>query len=280
MLLIVAVLVAVAARAGLASRRIALRPGLDAVAARRDERAAARGLLARIGRTPFARRLGDTNRLARRSALAGLQDRRDEVAGIRAVGGLTVTLGCLMIAMIGAPVALVALPLAAPAAIRIPELALVRMGKRRQQRIAAKVPELVELLVTTTRAGLSPAVAFHRSVGVLRGPLRDELAFAVQEMDLGVSWSRALDRLVERNDVPALRRMSVALGRSRRLGTSLATTLRSVAEDLRADRRARAEEAARRAPVKMLFPLVFLVLPAFLLLTVGPVVLATVRSLR
>ena len=53
-----------------------------------------------------------------------------------------------------------------------------------------------------------------------------------------------------------------------------------MAEDLRADRRARAEEAARRAPVKMLFPLVFLVLPAFLLLTVGPVVLATVRSLR
>ena len=81
-------------------------------------------------------------------------------------------------------------------------------------------------------------------------------------------------------DVAPLRRLAVSLGRSQRLGTSVGSTLRSVAEDLRADRRARAEEAARRAPVKMLFPLVFLILPAFLLLTVGPVVLATVRSLH
>src|SRR5438128_2368627 len=74
--------------------------------------------------------------------------------------------------------------------------------------------------------------------------------------------------------------LAIALGRSARLGTTIGSTLRSVAVDLRGERRARAEELARRAPIKMLFPLVFLILPAFLLLTVGPVVLAMLRSLH
>jgi tight adherence protein C len=68
--------------------------------------------------------------------------------------------------------------------------------------------------------------------------------------------------------------------RSHRVGASVRGSLKALVDDLRAERRARAEERARRAPVKMLFPLVFLILPAFLLLTVGPVLLSTVRSLH
>jgi tight adherence protein C len=74
--------------------------------------------------------------------------------------------------------------------------------------------------------------------------------------------------------------LASALGRAHRLGTSPRAALRGIATELRAERRARAEELARRAPVKMLFPLVLLILPAFLLLTVGPVLLATIRSLH
>jgi tight adherence protein C len=200
--------------------------------------------------------------------------------GVRALAVLAVLCGAAILAGTGMWMAIAVGPVVAMAAARGPEMVLARIGKRRQHRIATRVPDLVEPLVTTTRAGLSPAIAFRRSAGILRGPLADEVALAVQEMDLGLPWSRALETMVERNDVPALRRLAIALARSRRLGTSIGSTLRSVAEDLRADRRARAEEAARRAPVKMLFPLVFLVLPAFLLLTVGPVVLATIRSLH
>ena len=86
--------------------------------------------------------------------------------------------------------------------------------------------------------------------------------------------------MVVRSEVPSLRALAAALSRSQQLGTVLGSTLRRVAENLRREQRARAEEAARKAPIKMLFPLVFLILPAFLLLTVGPVVLATIRSLH
>jgi len=237
-------------------------------------------LLVRFGRSRVALVLGDPDRMGRRLELAGVTMRRDSILGLRACAVLLAILMCLVVAGTGAPVALAAAPLLVACAIKVPEVVLARMGKRRQERIAARVPDLVELLVATTRAGLSPAVAFRRSAGVLRGPLADEVSRCVREMDLGVPWSRTLWTLVERTDVAPLRRLAVSLGRSQRLGTSVGSTLRSVAEDLRADRRAWTEEAARRAPVKMLFPLVFLILPAFLLLTVGPVVLATVRSLH
>jgi len=237
-------------------------------------------VLARLGRSRIATLLGDPARLGRRLELAGVAAGRDSILGLRACAVLVAIALCVAVAGSGAIVALAAAPVLVLCAARAPEVVLARMGKRRQERISARVPDLVELLVATTRAGLSPTVAFRRSADVLRGALADEVSRCVREMDLGVPWSRTLSALVERTDVPPLRRLAVSLGRSQRLGTSIGSTLRSVAEDLRADRRARAEETARRAPVKMLFPLVFLILPAFLLLTVGPVVLATVRSLH
>jgi tight adherence protein C len=143
-----------------------------------------------------------------------------------------------------------------------------------------RIPDLVEVLVATSEAGLAPAVALSRSATVLHGPLAQELERAAGEIELGVPWRVALQHLVARTDVPSLRRLVAALARSNRLGGAVRAALRGVAADLRAARRLRSEELARRAPVKMLFPLVFLILPAFLLLTVGPVVLATLRSLQ
>jgi tight adherence protein C len=145
--------------------------------------------------------------------------------------------------------------------------------------MAAQVVDLVELLCATTEAGLGPSEALRRSTGALSGPLGAELHAVVGRIELGQPWRAAFEELVGRVEIPSLRRLSIALARSHRLGTSLRVSLRTVAQDLRDERRLRAEETARRAPVKMLFPLVLLILPAFLLLTVGPVLLATIRSL-
>jgi tight adherence protein C len=161
-----------------------------------------------------------------------------------------------------------------------PTVLLARRGRRRQRSIELRVPDLVEVLVATAEAGLAPAIAIGRAPGVLHGPLAQEIELVSGEIDLGVPWREALRHLLDRTDVPSLRRLVAALTRSSRLGSTVRTALRSVADDLRSTRRIRAEELARRAPVKMLFPLVFLILPAFLLLTVGPAVLATLRSLQ
>jgi len=217
-------------------------------------------------------------RVSRLLVLAGLEWSPLEIAFVKLSLGLGCSLAALLVAGSG-PVVLV-LPLICAATYRAPDFALARRARSRQAEIERRVPDLVELLVAITEAGLAPGMAVRRSAEVLIGPLGDEVRLAVDEIDLGLPWRAAMERLVGRTDVPSLRRLVSALARSNRLGTPIRSTLRSVADDLRADRRAKAEEAARRAPVKMLFPLVFLILPAFLLLTVGPVVLATVHSLR
>jgi len=129
-----------------------------------------------------------------------------------------------------------------------------------------------------TEAGLSPALAFRRAADVLPDPLGAQLRAVVRRLDVGIPWRAALTEVTEGGGIPALTRLVRSLTRSQRLGSSLAAVLRGLARDLRHARRAQVELAARQAPVKMLFPLVFLILPAFLLLTVGPVVLSTVRS--
>jgi tight adherence protein C len=237
------------------------------------------GLLVRAGRTRIARRWSGRRVVRQRLELAGRPTSPEAFAGLQflcASGGLGLS---VVLAMFARPVVIL-LPLFGFAGLRLPEVGLARMAKRRQLRIALHVPDLVELLVATTEAGLNPVVAFGRSTNLVPGPLGEELRTTVNEIDLGLPWRAAMQGLAERTDVPSIRRLVAALSRSHRLGTSLSETLRTVADDLRADRRARAEELARRAPTKMLFPLVFLILPAFLLLTVGPVVLATIRSLR
>ena len=236
-------------------------------------------LLARLGRSSLARRLAWSEPLHRSWVVAGRPGSIQEWQGRRLVAAMAGVLAVLILTTL-APPAVVLLPLALLAGLRAPALALARRGRKRQEAIEAHVPDLIEVLVATTEAGLNPMVAFQRSCEVIRGALGDELRRTSRQIELGTPWRTALEQLEAHAAVPALRRLVVALGRSHRLGTSLSATLRAVALDLRDTRRARAEELARRAPIRMLFPLVFLILPAFLLLTVGPVVLATLRSLR
>jgi tight adherence protein C len=216
--------------------------------------------------------------MARRLELAGGPLSLDAMVGVGAATGVLMGCVCLLGVMM-APPAILLCPLGFVCGARGPSVALARRARRRQDRLARAVPGMVEVLMAATDAGLGPAVAFRRTAQVLGGPMGQELRLTAQEMDLGVAWDQALAGLARRTDVQSIRRMVAALTRSNRLGTSVGLSLRRVADDLRRERRTRAEEMARKAPIKMLFPLVFLILPAFLLLTVGPVLLATIRSL-
>jgi tight adherence protein C len=143
----------------------------------------------------------------------------------------------------------------------------------------AQIPQLLDLLAAASSAGLAGQLALRRAVAALGGPLAAELADALNAVDLGARWRDELAAAAERLELPDLRRTVGALSRTETLGASLADSTAELAASVRAARRAAVTERARTAPVKMLFPLVFLVLPAFLLLTVVPVLLTTVQSI-
>ncbi len=189
----------------------------------------------------------------------------------------------LGVALAAGAVALALLPAAALPAAGV-AWALPGMGARRRRRrylaaVAADLPDVVDLLVLAVGAGLTVRLAVAAVARRSPGPLGAELARAGQEADLGRRLADALDDLPERAG-EATRPLVGALIASERYGAPLGASLERLAHEVRADRRRRAEEAARKVPVKLLFPLVSCTLPAFGLLTVAPLIASAVRSLR
>ena len=138
---------------------------------------------------------------------------------------------------------------------------------------------MLDLLAAGSRAGLSAELSLRQAAGVLAGPLGTDLRSIFEDADLGGRWRDELVRYATEGDSTDLRRTVSVLERTERLGSPLSEASRDLAATVRQTRRAATMERARTAPVKMLFPLVFLILPAFLLLTVVPVLLATVRAI-
>jgi tight adherence protein C len=160
-----------------------------------------------------------------------------------------------------------------------PALHTRRERARRADAVVRSLPEVVDLFHLAIASGLTVPLAVDAVVRRSDGPLVEELALALDEVALG---SRLGDAL---HDVPAragevTRPLVAALVASDRYGAPLAEALARLATEVRADRRRRAEEAARKVPVKMLFPLVCCVLPAFGLLTLAPLIAGALAALR
>ena len=173
-------------------------------------------------------------------------------------------------------------PAAVPAALMawsLPVLRSRRGNRRRLAAIARDLPDVVDLLVLAVGAGLTVRLAVAAVARRSSGPLGAELARAGHDADLGRRLADALDDIPARAG-EATRPLVAALIASERYGAPLGASLERLAHEVRADRRRRAEEAARKVPVKLLFPLVSCTLPAFGLLTVAPLVASAVRSLR
>lgn len=187
-------------------------------------------------------------------------------------------LGALAGLMAG-PFALAVSPAAAFAGFRLPLFMLRGRTKARRERVAAALPEVADLLAVCTEAGLNIALALRRVADRTSGVLGAELRRMLDEVDLGTPRGRALERFAARNEIADIDALTQTLISAERFGTQISASLTSFASDLRAKHRRRAEEQARKAPIKILFPLVFLILPAFVLLTVAPLLLGTFESL-
>ncbi|HEX6596549.1 MAG TPA: type II secretion system F family protein [Acidimicrobiales bacterium] len=171
---------------------------------------------------------------------------------------------------------------AVPAAAVVWALPGVRARRAERRRLAAiegDLPDVVDLLVLAVGSGLTVHLAVSRVAARASGPLSEELSRIVDEVSLGRRLSDALDDLPARAG-EATRPLVGALVASERYGAPLVAGLERLSDEVRRDRRRRAEEAARKVPVKLLFPLVACTLPAFGLLTVAPLVASAVRSLR
>lgn len=143
----------------------------------------------------------------------------------------------------------------------------------------AAVPDLFDLLAVSVTAGLSPRLALERAPDVLDGALGDVLLTVRRDVGLGSPWHEALEDAAASAGTAELRHLAVTLRRAERLGAPLGERLRELASQVRKERRAQREERARRAPVQMLFPLVFLILPAFVVAAVVPALIVATRDI-
>lgn len=165
------------------------------------------------------------------------------------------------------------------AVVTAPPLLVHRTQRRRDAEVARSLPEIVDLFDLAVGAGLNVTLAVEAVARRATGPLADELVAALDEVRLGRRLADALSEVPDRAG-EVVRPLVDALVSSDRYGARLGDALPLLASEVRADRRRRAEEIARRVPVKLLFPLVCCVLPAFGLLTLAPLIAGAAAALR
>jgi len=164
-----------------------------------------------------------------------------------------------------------------------PTSILRRLGRARQTRIARELPAILDLMVVSLEAGLGLAESLRlvaREFGRRGGILAGELGIAAAEMGAGVSLAESLRNLAERSGSEELKALGALIIQSDQMGSRLGPALRASGEQLSVRRRARAEERAQRSAVQMLFPLVILILPAMLIVILGPAFIQVIGTLN
>jgi tight adherence protein C len=166
--------------------------------------------------------------------------------------------------------AVVVLLLFAVMGLMAPALFLDRRSATRITKIDYEIPELVDLLVTTVEAGVGFVSALQLAARRVREPLGQELRVALREQGMGLTLNEALRNLGSRTNSTNLQMFVQAVLQGETLGVSIGKILRDLAVDMRKRRRQMAEERAQKAPIKLLFPLVMLILPAMFIVLLGP----------
>lgn len=180
--------------------------------------------------------------------------------------------GVLALMVVSAPSVVTILLLVVGAVLgwRTPLVVMQRRSAARRQRIDRDLPELIDLLVVSVEAGVGLGGALQLIAARMDGPLGDELQLMQQEQSMGMSNDQSLGKLLERCETPSMRSFVRSLQQGERLGVSIGAILRGLAVEMRTRRRQAAEERAQKAPVKILFPLVFLIFPAMFIVLLGP----------
>ena len=215
------------------------------------------------------------NELDRRILLAGLESRLDPTLVYlgKAAGAALFGLGfALAPSVVGAPGfwALPGLGLGVLFGFVCPDLLLSMKADARQADIRKALPEALDLMAISVQAGVGLEQAVAIATERLPGPLGEELSRFLHEVRLGFSRREALMSLRERTSCPELATFILALLQADALGIAIGEVLKTQASEIRAKRRQLARERAAKAPVRLLFPLIFGILPALFVVILGP----------
>jgi tight adherence protein C len=162
----------------------------------------------------------------------------------------------------------------------LPEFWLGRRIKARQKVILKMIPDALDLLTISVRAGLGFDAALAKVVEKLPGPLSDEFRRALAEVRVGKARREALRDMIPRTNVQPLSNFIGAIIQAETLGVSISKVLQIQSEQLRIERRQRAEQLAAQAPIKMLFPLVGCIFPSLFIVILGPAVIQMINNFR
>jgi tight adherence protein C len=161
----------------------------------------------------------------------------------------------------------------------VPNLWLNMRISQRKREILRALPDGLDMLNVCVGAGLGFDAALSRVGEIWHTPLADEFNRVVAEGRLGKPRRQALLDMAKRTDVLEVENFVATIVQADQLGVSIAKVLRTQAEQMRIVRRQRAEEAARQATIKLLFPLVFLIFPSMLAVLLGPAIPQVINTL-
>jgi tight adherence protein C len=218
---------------------------------------------------------------------AGIRAPRAEVVFLGTKVALAATLGLGWIAVnyaLAHPIGSTVLQggIAGVIGFYLPTMWLYMRGENRKSQIQTALPDALDLLVVCMEAGLGLNAGLERvgqEVSIASPALSDELLLSNQEIRTGLARSDALRRFARRTGVDDVYGLTAMLIQADKLGTSIAQSLRAHAESMRTKRRQRAEQSARKAGIKLAFPLVFMIFPALLIVILGPAVIQLAQAI-
>jgi tight adherence protein C len=159
-----------------------------------------------------------------------------------------------------------------------PGLYLKKLIKERQQEIEKSLPDAIDLLTVSIEAGLSFDGAMAKLTEKMSGVLVSEFSIVLKEMKMGISKRDALKSMIKRVPVDNLITFAGAIIQADQLGVSIGNVLRIQSNIMRQKRRHKASELAMKAPIKMLFPMIFFIFPTIFIVLLGPVVIKTMAA--
>jgi tight adherence protein C len=224
------------------------------------------------------------DRVAKKLQLAGGPAGWDaeRVLAFKVIGAVVGVFGGFVLSTILQPapfISIVAISLLAFVGFVLPDSVLNRRVDERQKEILKTLSDTLDLLTISVEAGLSLNAAIAQVVQNVPGVLSAEFARMLQEIQLGVPRSEAFRHLADRTDVDELNGFALAMIQADVFGVSIASVLRTQAQQLRIKRRQAAEAKAQQTPVKIVFPLVLCILPALFVVIVGPGAIQIVTQL-